>query len=231
MNDNEKSFEALRIYPMAYDVYKKYYFIIVKKFMKGTRFPYHNRVEFHDDRRNKWTLVLECRSKEQARKGIVRPYCYTVYNVEKNKKDGNGGKGIVLFDPVVVYEYLEKKSERYPAVMDFVPHCFNRYTERRLKPLGKENMEFDRKVEWMMCEWQYFDVMGDKSSDKHTDKGFVPYDVFMSGGGILRGQFATNALIRFFTYVSKDMLFDEQREWYDEQMKELWNLRRKGKFI
>ena len=50
MNDDEKGFEAFRIYPTAIDLYKQYKDMIWDKFERGTRFPYFQRIQFIDDR-------------------------------------------------------------------------------------------------------------------------------------------------------------------------------------
>lgn len=230
MTDDEKAFEAFRIVDWAWEIYMENGREVLERFQRGTKFPYFNRIVFDDDKGNKWRLVYECSSKKLAKKGLMRTFCYTIYNVLGKK--GNAGKGIIMFDVCQMHEFLrEKKYERMATFMDIVPHAFNRFTERFLKPQGKENIEFERKVEILMSNWLYFDVEGDKSSEKHKDKGDFPYDVFMKNGGILRGNVVTNMLIRFFTFVSKDMLFDEQKEWHKEMQSEVWSARRRGIII
>lgn len=227
MNDDEKTFESFRIINWAKDVHDEYAKIIIEKFSRGTRFPYFNRVLFDDDRGNKWHLLFMCRNKAHAKKGIYATICYSIYNVPRKrnadpKSDTNSGKGIIMFDPVQWSKYMDdQKNNRKPVFMDVVPHMFNQYTKRYLEPLGKADIEFDYKVESMLSRWMHFDVMGDKSSEKHTDKGFAPYDVFMRDGGIMRGQIVTEVLIRFFTYVSEDMLYENQKEW-EEKMEHEW---------
>lgn len=231
MSDDNKTFEAFRIVNIAYNTYMEYGEEILKRFKKGTKFPYFNRVVFDDDRGNRWHVIFECQSKKFAKKNLMRSFCYTIYNVFGKK--GNSGKGVMLFDTCQMYDWVNNREEtdRMATFMDIVPHAFNRFTERYLKPLGKDNVEFERKVELLMSNWLYFDVGGDKSSEKHTDKGEYPYDVFMKNGGILRGNVVNDILIRFFTFVSKDMLFDEQTEWHKEMQSELWSARRRGIII
>ena len=113
-------------------------------------------------------------------------------------------------------------------IVDIVPHAFNRYTERYLKPKGLENIEFERKVESIISRWRHFDVVGDKSSDNNKDKGVAPYDVFMSDGGILRGYVVDEIMIRFFSYVSDDMMYDDQKEWQNEMNSEYFRWLNKG---
>ena len=56
MNDDEKFFNAARITPMAMEVHKDCIGDISRKFAKGNRFPYFQRVVFEDDRKNIWWL-------------------------------------------------------------------------------------------------------------------------------------------------------------------------------
>jgi hypothetical protein len=115
-------------------------------------------------------------------------------------------------------------------VVDIVPHAFNRYTERYLKPLGMENIEFERKVESMVLRWMHFDVVGDESSKNNEDKGIAPYDVFMKDGGILRGYMVNEMLLRFFSYVSDKMMYENQKEWQEKMNSEYYHWMNQGKF-
>ena len=236
MNDDEKAFEAFRIYKTAISVYEEYGDLIWERFRKGTKFPYVQRIAFDDDRRNKWIMLVICKSKKMARKGQFWCFCYTTYEIEKknsdgtNKYDGNTGKGILAIDPFAMKNRSDGIYKGMGAVIDITPHALNRYTQRYLKPNGLENIEFARKVESMILRWRHFDVMGDRSSEKHKDKGFAPYDVFMSDGGILRGYMVNEMLIRFFSYVSDDMMYDDQKEWQDEINSEYFRWLNKGVF-
>lgn len=115
-------------------------------------------------------------------------------------------------------------------ICDITPHAFNRYTERYLKPKGLE-LDFDRKVENMLLRWKWFDIIGDKSSDKYTKDTITSYDVFMQGGGMLRGQVLNGLNMRFFTYVSEDMYYSNQKERQEKIFQEYHQLRREGMFI
>ena len=235
MNDEEKGWEAFRIYPTAIDLYEQYKDKIWEKFRKGTKFPYVQRIAFDDDRRNRWIMVILCKSKKAARKGQFWSFCYTTYEIQKkrndgtNKYDGNTGKGILGIDPFGMKVRVNGGTYGLGMVVDIVPHAFNRYTERYLKPKGLENIEFERKVESIISRWRHFDVVGDKSSNNNKDKGIAPYDVFMSDGGILRGYIVDEVLIRFFSYVSDNMMYDDQKEWQDKMNQEYYHWMNQGK--
>jgi hypothetical protein len=236
MNDEEKGWEAFRIYPTAIDLYEQYKDRIWEKFRKGTKFPYVQRIAFEDDRRNRWIMVILCKSKKAARKGQFWSFCYTTYEIQKkrndgtNKYDGNTGKGILGIDPFGMKVRVNGGTYGLGMIIDIVPHAMNRYTERYLKPKGLENIEFERKVENMILRWRHFDVMGDKSSDNNKDKGIAPYDVFMSDGGILRGYIVDEVMIRFFSYVSDDMMYDDQKEWQEEMNSEYFKWKSSGMY-
>jgi hypothetical protein len=95
-----------------------------------------------------------------------------------------------------------------------------------------ENMEFGRKIESIMARWMHFDIcadkMGDASAAKHIEDNICPYDVYMKGGGMLRGQIVNDMFLRFFTYISEDMMFDLQKEIQRDMTKEHYQWVRKG---
>ena len=245
MSDDEKFVNVARITPIAMDVHKRHFEEICRKFAKGNRFPYFQRVVFEDDRKNMWWLTYMVRNKSDKKKGRIWTLCYTVYEIQKKKKDGNTGKGVLMFDPLAMDKKLNGENVMgLCAVYDIIPHAFNRYTQRYLKPKGKDDIEFQRKVESMMSRFGHIDMDGDISSDKH---GSHPYDMFMSCGGMLRGQvetydmftsyegmlrgqFETHILIRFYTYIGEDMMFNNQIERQDEIRKEYYQWEREGVF-
>ena len=77
----------------------------------------------------------------------------------------------------------------------------------------------------------YFDVGGDEYSQKHNDKGILAYDVFLKGGGMLRGQMSNPIYVKFFTYVSDDQLYENQRETQQKISNEYYSLLREGKLV
>jgi hypothetical protein len=67
-----------------------------------------------------------------------------------------------------------------------------------------------------------------KVQKKHLSDGGLPYDVYLRGGGMLRGKLYNNIMLRLFTYVADDQLFDNQRERQEEMTKEYYQFKRKG---
>jgi hypothetical protein len=160
---------------------------------------------------------------------------YITYNIPRKRKENdlNAGKGLMFFDPFNMRDMLHGKEVKRPAaVYDIVPHAFNRYTQRYLKPKGLDGIEFARKYESMMARWQWFDISadlcGDKNAEKHSHDGLCPYDVVMSGGGLLRGFIVDNLLVRFNTYIDKESMFDNQIERQSEMVSEYYQMKRKG---
>lgn len=237
MNDDDKGYEVFRMLTTLGDLHKDVKPEVARKFANGTRFPYFQRYTFTDDKMNKWFVVYGCLSKEHKKKGVYISFSYITYDVPRKHKqyDVNAGRGVLLFDHVQMKCWHDNKltgNEKPSPIMDIVPHAINRYTERYLKPKGMENMEFGRKVESIMSRWMHFDIcadkMGDTSAAKHMNGSICPYDVYMKGGGMLRGQVMNDMFIRFFTYISDDMMFDLQKEIQKDMTKEHYQWVRKG---
>ena len=72
------------------------------------------------------------------------------------------------------------------------------------------------------------DLYGDKNAEKHANDGICPYDVVMSGGGLLRGSIVNEMLVRFNTYIDKDSMFHNQLERHDEMISEYYQMKRTG---
>ena len=234
MTDDDKCFEAFRVTDMLADIIEDVRPTVDERFSKGTRFPYFQRYQTEDDKRNTWTLIFHCPSKEARRKHAYYTYCYTIYEVPPKRKlnDTNAGKGIIMFDPTAMRNARDGKK-CFAAIVDIVPHAFNRYTMRYLKPKGIDNMQFEKKIENMVSRFMHFDVaadmFGDDSAIKHKEKDAYPYDIIMRGGGMLRGQLVNGGmLLRFFTYVSEDMYYDAQVERQAEMVREHFRWKQKG---
>ena len=230
MTDDEKCFEAFRVTPMADSILQDNRKMILDKFRRGTKFPYTQRFSFDDDRHNRWYIVVACRSKKAFKKDCFTIICYTIYEVYKRKADGNSGKGIIFFDPTKNIDYIRASEEQRKDMVgamyyEVVPHCFNRYRQRYLAPKGLDGIDFYKQVESVINHIKHFDVMGDESANKH---GEYPIDMIMDDGGLLRGQFINNCFTRFYTYVSREMLFENQEENSKAMLKEYYEWVRKG---
>lgn len=238
MNDDEKCYEAFRVVDWIYDIYKRYHLEVEDRFKRGTRFPYIQRIQVEDDKKNIWYIWFCCPSKAARKhRGMYFSLCYTIYDIPPKRKENNNnsGKGIIIYDFLEMRNFIKNKNNpdvKQAVFMDIVPHAFNRYTERYLKPNGKDDIEFHKKIDSMFLRWRHFDIeadlVGDKSAKKHKENCICPYDVFMSGGGMLRGQIVNGMLLRFYTYVSEEMMFDGQLERQDEMFKERLEWERKG---
>ena len=234
MTDEERGYEAFRMTDWLCRCYNAMRDDIGSRFAKGTKFPYYQRIKCDDDKGNTWWFTCLCPSKAFKKKGMYFTFCYTIYEIppRRRENDVNSGKGVILFDPVSMRKKIKGEETSGFFICDITPHAFNRYTERYLKPKGLGDMEFNRKVESIMYRWQHFDVSadlyGDKNAAKHKDDGLCPYDIMMKGGGILRGTMMDGVFIRFNTYVSDDMLFDNQRERQEEMLREHYEWKRKG---
>ena len=229
MNDDDRTFEAVRMVHILAEKMRDLKPEVADKFRKAVKYPYIIRYEHTDDRMNTWRMLFILPNKWYKKKRLFRTICYTTYEVPPKRKDNylNAGKGVLLFDPPAMELYINNRFDddrKMAAVGDIVPHAINQFTERALKPEGRGDMEFHKKVEELILRWRHFDVSadlyGDKSSIKHKDEGICPYDLVMSDGGMLRGQLVNPMLVRMFTYVSKDDLYENQQDRHEEMMRE-----------
>ena len=237
MTDDDKCFEAFRTCSWIYSIMQDMAAEVTRKLKTRTHFPTFVREDAMDDKNNKWRLLFFVPNKATKKKKKYGTMCYTIYeNPPKHKEnDTNAGKGIIMYDPYQMHHYLankDKEDVRMACFMDIIPHAIHRYTERYLKPNGLENISFDKKVESILGRILHFDVSadihGDVSAKNNLRDSLCSYDFVMRGGGLLRGQMISSFLIRFFTYVSKDMMYDNQLERQEEMNKEYWQWKRKG---
>ena len=229
MTGDEKVYEAIRTVEIIGNKLNQVSYDVTEKFRKATRYPYILRFDVGDDRRNTWRLLCILPSKAIKKKHLYLTLCYTTYEVPPKRKENNtnSGKGVLLYDPLAMAHYLLHKDDpnvKTAAVMDIVPHAINRFNEKFLKVNGKTGLDIHKKVEQLILRWRHFDVhaiwSGDLSSIKHKDDGLLPYDMIMSEGGMLRGQLISPMLVRMFTYVSKDDLYENQQERHAEMLRE-----------
>lgn len=235
MTDEERVYEAVRTAHWLCSCFADFKEEIIDKYRRGTRFPYFQRILLEDDKRNEWWFTCLCPSKEHRKKMLFMTFAYTIYDVppKRTEKRSNAGKGVLVFDPMAMKKYMDTKSrEAGSMVTDITPHALNRYTERYLKPAGKEGLEVQRKVESIMQRWMHFDLCadlaGDKNTKKHKEDGICPIDITMRGGGMFRGCIVNNLLIRLMTYVADDMMYDNQKERQQEMLNEYLDWKRRG---
>lgn len=235
MNDDEKAYEAFRMTDWLNECFNHAKGDIIDRFERGTRFPYFQRMLCEDDKGNKWWFTCMCPSKDYRRRNRFMTFAYAVYDVPPKRTENrtNAGKGVLIFDPISIRKRLDGQ-ERVSGSMitDITPHAINRYTERYLKPNGRGDIEIQRKVEDIMLRWQHFDISADLEGDvnaaKHTGDGICPLDIIMRGGGMFRGTIINDVFMRLTTYVSEDMMFDNQIERQKEMVREHYEWKRKG---
>lgn len=230
MSDDERVFEAFRALNWVLDWKDELSPTVVDRFKRGTRFPYVQSFERTDVRGNVWRLLFIVPTKKHKKLGLYGTFCYTTYFLPpKTRNDNNAGRGVLFYDPIGLKKLLDQLSRgekpvRNSCISDIVPHAINRYVERCLLKEGKRGYDIHQIVKDLVLRWCHFDVLadkaGDKSAAKHADKGICPYDVLIRGGGILRGYIVNSGVIRFFTYISPDEMFDNQLERYNEMLAE-----------
>lgn len=211
MSTDEKAFEAFRIKNFAHEWARQLHDENEDKVRRAVKFPYKFSVTKKDDYGNTWIVKMVYANKTQWKQRIAHYWCYTTYRITKRDKTGNPhydtntGPGIIAFDPTVT------KNEKF-LVVDIVPHCINQYRKRHLEPLGRQDITLDAVIDSIMLRWKHFDVAEEHAMEKHDDKGLLPYNIIMQGGGQLLGNLSTPVTLILFTYVSPDMMFEDQLE-------------------
>lgn len=236
MTDDDKCYEAFRSINFLYLEAIKHKEEALDKIRSRSNYPAFTKYEVVDDKMNKWSIVYFITSKELKRKHGFFTICYTTYEVPPKHKenDTNAGKGVFLFNLLRMFDFKEAhfKRDRPEAFMEIVPHALNRYTQRYLKPNGLDGWSLDRKIVNILSRFLHFDIdadrHGDLASKNNMGDSLCPYDIIMRGGGILKGNFVNNLLVRFTTYVSPDMMFEDQIERQEEMTKEHYEWKRKG---
>lgn len=211
MSTDEKAYEGFRIHKIAHEWVWELFRQNADKIKHAVKFPYKFAVVKDDGYGNKWTLKLTYATKQEWKKNLTRTWCYTTYRVEKKDEQGNPiydtntGVGVLLFDPSV------SANTSFLAV-DIIPHCINQYRKRHLEPLGRQDDPLDKVVDSIMLRWKHFDVAEEHAIEKHDDKGLLPYNIIMQGGGQMLGNLQSALALTCFTYISNDMMFESQKE-------------------
>lgn len=239
MTEEERLYEVFRQTRWLYDWLCELGGDITDKFKRTIRYPYIQRYSRTDNRGNQWRMVVILPNKTMKKRRKYFIMCYVVYeNPPRHKeKYDNAGKGVMMLSPMAMMEYINTKYESHTkmaAIMDIIPHAFHRYTQRCLAKEGKGDYDIHKKLECLLMSYMHFDVTpseDDKNANKHQDDGWLPYDVMTKDGGILRGHLMNGVLIRFFTYIGADDLYDSQEERYEEMKKEALQWKVQGKYI
>ena len=126
MNDEEKTFEAVRVCHILDGIMKEKKYEASEKFRKATKYPYILRFDYTDDRMNKWRILFILQNKWYKKKKLFRTMAYTTYEVPpKREKDYlNAGKGVLLYDPPAMLQAIDsvsKPNKKMAAVGDIVP--------------------------------------------------------------------------------------------------------------
>ena len=229
MSLDDKYFEIFRTHREFYYFFLENRKVFMERLNKRTSsdFPYYNRFSVFDDKANEWNFLFSCKSKEHRKKGLYLCYAYTIYEIPPMRKENqtNSGKGFIFFYPeyfckfYLCKEMNEDEKFKIPIIHDVVPHAMNRYNERFLKRRGLSNLDFKKKVEMVLSKCETADILmelhGDISSEKHLseDLSTCGIDLIIRNSGIIRGRlYDNNHYAQYYTFVSNDMLYQNQIE-------------------
>ena len=174
----------------------------------------------------KWTVVAVAESKALLKKGIVNVQGYQTYVVSHAKIEENNGMGIYLFNA---------QDENSIMCNEFPPHYFNQFRKRFVEARGLSQPDFSNLVKMVLRERH--DAMDETLTDlrvKLDDDDRLYYEeneeynrkagfknlISYSRNGVSLGLSGANRrYFNFTTFVSNEMLKDDQVEAQQLNMK------------
>lgn len=183
----------------------------------------------------KWTVIVEAESKAVLKKGIINVRCYQTYVVSHAKLKSNNGMGIYL---------LNVHNEDIIMCNELPPHYFNQFRKRFVEARGLAQPDFPNLVKMVLRE--HHDSVDETVTDlkiKLDDEDRMYFEeneeynrqagfknlITYSRNGISLGLSGANR--RYFnltTFVSNEMLKDNQVEAQKENLKHQLNYRHKA---
>lgn len=237
MTDAERAVEILSASKMLMDTMKENQSWAVARLMKWREYPAFARLPVVDDRHNRY-LIIYYLTKKMKRKRQMFINCVLPYEIPPNRKEqSNCGKGFYFFNPCAICakcdEYFltgEYTGSRTLPIYDFTPHALSRYKERYLAKVGGLDLSFEKKIENILGRLTFIDAFsnedGDKNAAKHINNDTqFSLDIMMRGGGMFRGRNECNVMTRMMTYVSPEMMFENQLERFEKIEKTYYKLR------
>ena len=196
--------------------------------LKTKYFPAFYTFDHEFEGMGKWTVIVTVESKAVLKKGVVSVEGYQTYNVTHSKHESNNGIGIYLFST------LNKGEIR---CLEFPPHYFNQFRKRFVEARGLAQPDFPNLVKMVLRE--HNDAIDETATglqiitdedDRHyfeeTEEfnrkaGFKNLVSYTRNGLSLGLSGADRRYFNFTTFVSNEMLKDNQSESQKLSLKEL----------
>jgi len=183
----------------------------------------------------KWTVIVTAESKAVLKKGIINVKGYQTYTVSHAKLESNNGMGIYLFN-----------AENEDTIMcnEFPPHFFNQFRKRFVEAKGLSQPDFPNLVKMVLRE--HHDAMDEtvtgltvklddddrlyyeENEEYNRQAGFKNLITYSRNGISLGLSGADRRYFNFTTFVSNEMLKDNQIEAQRESLRHQLSFRHKA---
>lgn len=206
-----------------------------KMVFKTKVFPTFYTFEREFEGMGKWTVVAMAESKAVLKKGIVTVRGYQTYTVAHAKTESNNGMGIYL---------LNARNEDDITCNEFPPHYFNQFRKRFVEARGLVQPDFPNLVKMVLRE--HHDAMDETVTDLkiklddddrmyfeeneeyNRQAGFKNLITYSRNGISLGLSGANRRYFNFTTFVSNEMLKDNQVDAQKECLKHQLSYRHKA---
>ena len=195
-------------------------------------FPTFYTFERNFEGMGKWTVIVMTESKAVLKKGIINIKGYQTYIVSHAKQESNNGMGIYLFN-----------ANNAETIMcnEYPPHYFNQFRKRFVEARGLAQPDFSNLVKMVLREHHnsmdetltdlkvklddedriYFE----ENEEYNRQAGFKNLITYCRNGISLGLSGAGRRYFNFTTFVSNEMLKDNQAEIQQHNLRENLNYR------
>lgn len=205
------------------------------KMVQRTKFfPTFYTFEREFEGMGKWAVVIVAESKSLVKRGILNVNGYQTYTITHSKNESNNGMGI--------YQ-LSGHGEENITCIEFPPHYFNQFRKRFVEARGLAQPDFPGLVKMVLREQSYGmdetvtsiepKFLGDElfyfeDTDRiDRQSGFKNLISYTRNGLSLGLSGAGRRYFLFTTYISNEMLKDNQTEAQAENLRELLSMKYK----
>ncbi len=235
MTPEEKVRQMEKMKPLLYEAAMGWLKHNYKIVFKTKVFPTFYTFERTFDGMGKWTVIVMAESKAILKKGIVNVRGYQTYVVCHAKLESNNGMGIYL---------LNANSEDTIMCNEFPPHYFNQFRKRFVEARGLSQPDFPNLVKMVMRE--HYDAIDEtlidlkiklddedrmffeENEEYNRQAGFKNLITYSRNGISLGLSGADRRYFNFTTFVSNEMLKDDQVEAQRESLKHQLSYRYKA---
>ena len=233
MTPEEKVRQMEKVKPFLHEAVTAWMNRNQKIVFKTKVFPTFYLFERNFDGMGKWTVVVEAESKELLKKNIITVKGYQTFIVSHAKQESNNGMGIYLFNAL----------DNTIMCDEFPPHYFNQFRKRFVEAKGLSQPDFPNLVKMVLRE--HHDAMDEtqtglkvkldeddqlyyeETEEYNRQAGFKNLITYSRNGISLGLSGANRRYFNFTTFVSNEMLKDNQVEAQQLNLKQQLSIRYK----